>query len=128
MGNFLQSLTESKALNAMNSLCINNRNTIIDKKKKHHSIEKAQLQTRLHHLVHGYLRHQLYSYDTYHHFEQSLINVMIAFLGNILFAFDIYPSKCKSMFTQYGTVFTRNNKDKDKKLFTFGCLHGINEE
>lgn len=85
------------------------------------------LETRLHYLVDGYIKKKVDGYKTYDHFESSLINIMVRFLGNIFMAFDIYPSKCKSMFNDYGTIFTRTDKESDLKSFTFGCSYGWSE-
>ena len=99
MGNFLQSLAESTVNKPKPKTPKVTQSSSVDTRNE---IENAQLHRHLHTVVNGYLKQKFSIHANYHHFEQSLINIMIAYLGNILFAFDIYPSRCKSMFTQYG--------------------------
>ena len=90
-------------------------------------MDGIQVENRLHHLVNGYIKQKFDAYKTYDHFEASLINIMVIFLGNILIVFDIYPSKCKSMFSGHGTKFKREKSDHVHGSFTFGCSNGWNK-
>ena len=95
-------------------------------------MEATRVKADLHHLdlMNGYIKEQFDAYEKYHHFEVSLINVLIAFLGNILYRFDVYPPKFEFMFSDEERIFTRtiNNRYKGTdKSCTFGSSYDWNE-
>ena len=77
-------------------------------------------------LVTGYIKSEFDAYETYDHFEASLIILIARFLGYIFIIFDVYPSECESFFSENGTVFKRSPGD-DEHSFTFGCSYGWNK-
>ena len=64
----------------------------------------TKLETRLNNLAAGYVRTEFQAYESYDNFEESLIKLMVRFLGNILMIFDVYPLECKALFSDDGLV------------------------
>ena len=88
----------------------------------------AEKDKRVEYLVNGYMRQEYTLHKQYDHFESSLMLIMMEFLGNIFIMFDVYPSKCKWMFSNYGKTFKRDFPRRDNMdAFTFGCSLGWNK-
>ena len=78
-------------------------------------------------LISGYMRIEYCKHDNYDQFETSLVKIIVRLLGNIFMIFDVYPLKCKSMFSDDGLVFKKQPSQRGIGDVTFGCSYGWNK-